>query len=414
MLIVFESVASNLLSDSRFELEIEIKLVKKVDQPAVAKSSTCDYVFKREYGQRGLIQSPKQPMTAYSKCNYMIISNSSSDKIWIQFISYFVQDLNQWSSEEKCDSSQLQIFEKIDNLTQASSSSSSFQLLDKFCEKRSPKICGRLFNNLSHPLVPCANPKESYLSKGSALIISQSYFKPFNLYTVTSQFSMIYEFIDTYESGEPIVGTLCDRQFTSTKYPKGILRSNRNLFYYGRGGNPNFSCSYYFYSKQNEKLKFDLESLKVTSSKCDQSVNGNGVYQCSLDNFESSLNIYDTISNQRINVACFCNLSTFNSTQTPITFNLIGSHSVINFTVTGMNSFQDFNDFNFEAKYEFLPNTECSVNKIETRDNNEGEVTYMVPSDPIYSLNPIKCRWLLVSYPGQQLSITFWNYKSLK
>ena len=54
------------------------------------------------------------------------------------------------------------------------------------------------------------------------------------------------------------------------------------------------------------------------------------------------------------------------------------------------------------------------VNKIETRDNNEGEVTYMVPSDPIYSLNPIKCRWLLVSYPGQQLSITFWNYKSLK
>ena len=423
MLIVFKSVANGSLINSRFELEIEIKLIKITEFQVIAdKKSICDYVFRREKSRRGMIKSYKQAIPSNTRCSYQIVSNRPTDKVWIQFMSYFVQDLNQWSSEEKCSSSKLEIFEKVDNQKANNSQilTSSFQLLGKFCEKTLPKICGRLFKNLSYPIVPCTYPKESYLSKGPALILYQTHFKPFDLYSISSHFSIIYEFIDTLESGEPIIGTLCDRRFISSKHPKGVLRSTQNVFYYGRGGNPNLSCSYYFSSKSNEKIKIHLTSLKLKSINCNQiAFHQNNSYHCELTSFKdgqlSSLNIFESISGELINIACFCQSSPFNLNQNSITFNLIGTSSVINFTVTGMDSFQDFDDFNFEVNFKFLPN-ECNVNKIETRNKNKGEIIYSVPSefDLKFTSEPIRCRWVLVPYPGQQLSFKFWGYNAIK
>ncbi|XP_074595812.1 uncharacterized protein LOC141850949 [Brevipalpus obovatus] len=583
MLVVLHSSVNNVLSDSRFEFDIKIELtndnggssssssssnVKNAILPSSSKS-ICDFLYTSQQARRGLITSSRQTISSNSDitCNYRFVSDNRHDKVWIQFISYFVEDLNPWSNEEKCDSSKLEIYEPPSLSTSSSSSSSSpapasssssssptlstlsshfstspashvnpdnnsnnnnisriaivnsqYALSERFCEKSSPKICGRIQNATSLPNIPCSYPKESYLSKSSSLLIAHNHRQMSGLYSMPAHFSAIYEFVETLETGDPIIGTLCDRRFVSSKYPIGMVRSSRNVFYYGRGGNQNVSCSYYFHAKHGERLQITIHSLKLKSNRCTQHFSRlQNTYRCrsqsittestksdnnnnnntdyysdnnsssasnarrrsqgrispsssyyshlsslqfssspitasssfsqsspsspssssSSSSILSTLLVFDSVSNELFNVACFCDSQSLDFKRKPIVLNLIGTDSVLNFTVTGMSPFHDFDDFEFEGIFKFIDDNQCSSNRIETKSDNQGEIMYTVPSNMnheprgyansnhgsstgerdntgnnyLSSSNEFKCRWMFVWYPSKYLSIKFNGYK---
>ncbi|XP_053204098.1 uncharacterized protein LOC128388688 [Panonychus citri] len=299
---------------------------------------------------------------------------------------------------------------------------------------------------------------------------------------IPTKFTARYEFIDTYESGDPIIGTLCDRRFDSIKSSTGTIRSSRNLFFYGRGGNRDVSCSYYFNGRVGEKLILKITSLKLTSASqlCRQSTNDPiQTYSCisplnpsssssqsistsplstltktkstfglrgkdnqlkqssysskgftltktrasaSLSSVSSSslssstLRVYDSVTNELLSVACFCDSTNLTvNLKTPIILNLIGSQSVLNFTIIGMNFNQDYNDFHFEGKYEFIDNNYCSSHSIDSTQTDlesEGSISYQVPSDLDWSTNSqFKCRWIFIWYPNKFVSLRFDGYR---
>ncbi|RWS13482.1 hypothetical protein B4U79_11946 [Dinothrombium tinctorium] len=388
MLIVLKSSANNILFDSRFQLNIEVKLYK---EELTLPTNACDYVYNGAKIRSGVINS--QTVQSNVTCSYSFVSNNIWDRIWIYFVSYFVQDLKQWSREETCDSSKLVISDTM-NIT--------------FCEKTSPKICGREFEDNNYLAnIPCLYPQESYLSSGPRMLITQTHSMLANVYSTPSHFTAKFEFIDTQEFGEPIIGTLCDRRFMSYKYPKGIFRSTRNLFYYGRGGQKSISCSYHFVTNVQQRLRLSLKTLKLKTENCVQVRDAiNNSYQCQFAAAKnvkrrSTLIILESMKSERIHVACFCN--SINSSL--LTFDMIGSEVILNFTVTEMSSFQDFNDFGFEASFEFLAAIDCEANTIHTRNEREAEITFTVPSNYDFSQTELKCRWIIAAFSGKHLDL---------
>lgn len=122
--------------------------------------------------------------------------------------------------------------------------------------------------------------------------------------------------------------------------------------------------------------------IKVKSTDCTQqreqnsgtnkcvSVNNNSLQNSRSSGPSSRFSVWDILSevnnnsnnneitseqstNQlRIPVDCFCNKSV--NFLTPISFHLIGGQATLNFTIENMRPTDDFNDFMFEAFYEFL------------------------------------------------------------
>lgn len=458
MVTLFSS-SNNVLYDARFEFNIDIDLIAiNSETNSIRRANVCDYSFDGTTIRRGLIQSIQSTIGTNTSCNYLFYSSNIYDKIWLQFISYFADDSNPWSSEEKCDSTKLEIIEpsngqsnrissqllmnfkksNISTFIRANVNNGNFILTDRFCEKNQPKICGRIYNSTSLPNVPCSYPKESYLSKSSSLSIIHVNSKSISgIYSMPSHFKVIFEFIDTHESGDAIMGTLCDRRFASNIYSSGLIRSSRNVFYYGRGGNSNLSCSYYFHGKASERLQISIHLLKLKSSKCSQHYsNLQNIHKCRIHNKEinskvnwknvrnesvssasssllSTLIVYDSVSSELFNVACFCDSTSWITSKKPIILNLIGGDAVLNFTVTNMNPFQDFNDFAFEATFAFIDDNRCSSNRIETK-SDQGEIAYTVPYH-ISHFNrngyEFKCRWMFLWFPNKYLSMKFNGYK---
>lgn len=529
------SAPYHVMFDSRIELNIEVNLNKiETAETMYRTSSTCDITYDSDLFKSGMIRSPShslpQPNTS---CTYNFISNRPEDKIWIYFISYYVQDLNQWTSDERCDLSSLEILDAIHvenkkksqiNETSGSSSasSSSSTLLSssvsslftssssshysssssslytsssfaphnnnfnsavgsagvthgshlnnlhdttqhqqekhcnhsktgvpssssvnsglilsrrsdfyysnskiyKYCEKSSPKVCGRSsdFKDWIPTSDVCSFPSESYLSTGPRLTIRQSHMRPSSsFYASPGSFMARFEFIDTKESGDPVEGTDCDRWFFSHKNSRGSVRSSRNLFLFGRGsGNSYLSCSFRFVPRKSERVRIHVTSFNLESDDCHHSFDTNGKFYSCQKHQEitsssrehevetktqpriGSLILFDSVKSQQINVGCFCSGRKIASGHTRqqqnqkekltlsassdgdaavdsdwITFDLIGPEAIINFTIQGMRPTDDFNNFNFEARYEFVNGSFPLYNKSLYGPNGEGSPTTM-------------------------------------
>ena len=268
----------------------------------------------------------------------------------------------------------------------------------KFCEKSSPKVCGRSadFQDGIPSSQVCSFPAESYLSTGPRLSIRQQHMRPSSsFYASPGSFVARFEFIDTKESGDPVEGTDCDRWFFSHKNSRGSVRSSRNLFLFARGsGRKSLSCSFRFVPRKSERVRIHVTSFNLDSDDCHHSLDTNAkFYSCqqherslSREPRVGSLILVDNIKSQQINVGCFCSghkktttssghVTHVTSTRSAqqrnkemltlsassqdaesdwITFDLIGPEAIINFTVHGMKANDDFNNFSFEARYEFI------------------------------------------------------------
>jgi len=483
VLVTLYSSPDMILYDSRVELNIQVDLIRvQQNETLYTTDNICDQHFTADKMTSGIIATPTHTIPANSSCTYTFSSSRPDDRVWLYFASYYVPDANHWNSEEKCDSSKLEIYgafggERNESLIEAGSvehqpelqqevQKSSFSPLKlqlvqgepregldvsgtstmsantstlKYCEKNSPRVCGRALDSRSYlPSIPCTYPEESYLSAGPQMTIKQYHYKSNNLYAAGSSYLARFEFVDTSESGAPIVGTLCDRLFDSANSIRGELRSTHNVFMFGRGGRRDVSCAYKFVSKKRERLRLHLTWYRLNSIGCQHTMDAvSGQYVCrasasplslspltaSVDGSTGSggsvtgqrserlatLMVLDTIKSEEISVGCFCSGERL-LREKAITFDLIGSEVIVNLTVTGMQSTDDFNEFAFGAKYEFVPSEgECQTNGvIQQKDGREGEILYTVPPNHRFvGRETLKCRWLIESSVGKHLYLKF-------
>lgn len=105
---------------------------------------------------------------------------------------------------------------------------------------------------------------------------------PMRLYGPNSAFRLRYEFVDTSLGGTPLdpvvlqartgnrIGghvpepaalvqshsTSCNRVYKSTLTSRGVFRSPSNVFFYGRGGSENISCTIRFEARLGESVRY--------------------------------------------------------------------------------------------------------------------------------------------------------------
>ncbi|XP_054153933.1 uncharacterized protein LOC128952549 [Oppia nitens] len=439
MLVVLRSASNQILHNSRLELNVALKL-EKVHDSAISGERTgiCDFVFDGSKIRSGLIEIPKHSIPANTTCTYKLVSPNTWDRIWIYFMSYFIQDRHHWSSEEFCDVSKLEIYDSMISSHPINDTIKVHQTNKKhkhysYCEKTSPKICGRAADaNHYLPYNPCTYPNESYLSYGSELTIKHEYYKYYDFYVKRASFAARFEFIDTRQLGQPIDDQLCDRLFNSEgKYFKGTFGSPKNLFLFGRGGRENISCNYYFKGTTKQRVRIILHTIRMQSLSCEQIFDPlTNQYECRVfqnNNYSPKvalLTVYDNMSSKRIKVGCLCNLmlqsksqsvmdtSRYKQQQQPnqhIVFDLLSSDIFVNFSVTRMSPFEDFNDYGFEASFEYLPSYDCnSGGLVQRRNGSEGDLQYSVPQTyNIIRDGPLKCRWIIEASFGKHLFLKF-------
>ena len=99
-------------------------------------------------------------------------------------------------------------------------------------------------------------------------------------------------------------------------------------------------------------------------------------------------------------LACLCHGSSLPAALMSFTSNL-----AINFTVIGMNVFDDFSHFSFELEYEFVEVAECEENRVVQGESGSLSLPMKPPSGPCrghpWLIKPKKDRFLMVSVPGR-------------
>ena len=302
-------------------------------------------------------------------CFIHLTSTNPFDRVWFYFLNFRPASLintnlpstSQFlSTADSCKITEFRLFDSPDNQALHPNKGKLF------CGSNQPKTCNPNRQQ-------CSLPSESYLSTGSRLgLMAMNKINP-SLYLLPLQFTMNYEFINTQEYGEPVIGTTCDRLFDSSRFKHGTVRSTRNLFLFGRGGRPSLNCAYIFRGQPGQRLRIQLYRIKVKSSDCTQQREPNsGANKCVYSSAKASgpssrFSVWDSLANTsadgnyndseqiQIPVDCFCNKTV--NFLTPISFHLIGGQATLNFTIENMRPTEDFNDYGFDALFEFLSTT---------------------------------------------------------
>ncbi|XP_064478249.1 uncharacterized protein LOC135391753 [Ornithodoros turicata] len=421
--VILRSAPSQQLHPSRFELNVDVRYVD-VDEFRVG-SGRCAFEVDGRTVRRGLIHTPVHTVPPNTTCKYHFIGRSPSDKVWLYFLSYFIEDKRRWATDEKCDVSSLEIIDvyaspgvkATTNYSETTSNTTSGTLLEdartyKFCEKTSPRICARAAEYPQYiPLRPCRVPEESYLSSGPELIVQQNFYKTTELPVRRSSFAARYEFVDTEQQGAdmgPNHGP-CHRHFQSSASKFGVVSSPKNVFMYGRGGKENVTCSYYYSGMSSEKLRIYLVTLNLPTVGCEQYFDEvTERYNCRMTGRPtprlSLLHVMDHWGDNYTPIGCFCNVTS--TPRKPILIESVGNNVTLTFTISGMTSLEDFNNYGFEATYEFRPSTSCD-NGLERKNGSEGELLFVAPTRVADHELPLRCRWFIESSPRKYLYLKF-------
>ncbi|KAL3220991.1 hypothetical protein MRX96_029695 [Rhipicephalus microplus] len=143
-----------------------------------------------------------------------------------------------------------------------------------------------------------------------------------------------------------------------------MVSSSKNVFLYGRGGRENVTCSYYYSGMTSEKLRLYLVTLNLPASGCEH--------------------YFDQVT-QRYN----CRVTGRQSGR-----------------ISLLHRWRTFNNYGFEATYEFRPATSCDTST-ELRNGSQGELTFTAPASVTGQELPLRCRWFIEASPRKYLYLKF-------
>ncbi|KAH9379248.1 hypothetical protein HPB48_003360 [Haemaphysalis longicornis] len=178
-------------------------------------------------------------------CTFQFQGRSRFDRVWLYFTSYFVPDKQPWSGVEKCDVSQLEVYDSPvfdgdtgsaflghigqdrGRIQDSNDANQSFpaRLIGRYCEKSTPRMCSPT------PMITLA-----FCPRGRATWPSDIRFLQTQMWRKTGSFVARYEFIDTSQNGAPADNSRCYAIQEQDQIP--------NTFFYGRGGQQELQCTY--------------------------------------------------------------------------------------------------------------------------------------------------------------------------
>ncbi|XP_022249532.1 uncharacterized protein LOC106465867 [Limulus polyphemus] len=406
LLVHLHSVDYHRLHESRLELEVGVKAVPKpfwrMSNKECAFFIDGSILAKRQ----GLLESPQHTVPPNTTCTYILRGRSSYDRVWIYFVSYFVEDRHPWSmGSELCDTGKLE-------LIGVSETASSLNTTNKtYCEKSFPPLCPHASDTVGMvPLRPCRYPEESILSSDSVLVIRVHYPRLTELTTKQPSLKAQYEFIDTHQPGNAVETSLCDRVIDGHVFKHGSLSSSRNTFHFGRGGRKHVTCSYTLVGSKFSRVIITITKLFTPSSTC-QMILDNSTSRTTCKEFDLSpqpnsfLKVRENWSGMDFSIGCFCNTTTSSK---PIELMSTSNNLTLTFTVVGMNVSHDFNHFYFEASYRFVFSNICNAVSFQ-RNGSIGELVFNVSQ---LLSGGFRCRWSVVSSYGKSLYLTFRGFNA--
>ncbi|XP_040359283.1 uncharacterized protein LOC8041370 [Ixodes scapularis] len=413
------SVPYQQLLESRMELDISVRFVDPTEFRMTGR--TCKFILDSSDRRSGQVHVPRHTIPANTVCTFEFKGRSRFERVWLYFTSYFVPDRQPWTSVEKCDVSQLEVYDSavFDNGAYKNEDNDTSGLMGRFCEKSSPRVCSHAndYPNLI-PARPCHRSTESYFSSSPTMTLRYKVFQSGDVTSKTSSFTARYEFVDTSQNGEPMNDSLCNRLFKSRTKSRGRVASPKNTFFYGRGGEKDLTCAYRFLGTSQQRVRIRIDKLHLSTEGCSTLYDANQLrYTCRQGGRLptsvrrrrlAELNMSESWFGISIPVGCLCSNSTFLSS--PLELTSVGSDVILSFTVRGMAVHEDFTSFGFEATYEFLPPSDCGADTGLLRGHvGEAELSSPVfqedgPGVGAYRSGIFKrCRWLLEASPDKYL-----------
>ncbi|XP_067126368.1 uncharacterized protein [Centruroides vittatus] len=392
--VMLKSAPYQVLYDSRLELQIKVRFVNSSEFRV--RSGKCSFRIDGYKQRRGVLYTPHHTVPNNITCTYTLTGRSKRDRIWLYFLNYYVRDdrrLDEDSKSETCLNGRLDIYGFSGNSTLT------------FCEKSHPKMCARAADYSGHvPLRPCSYPEESYLSTSSVVTIKHHVTGRQELSAVASTFTARYEFI------EGDMSTGCDRHFSSSGEHAGNLSSPRNLFLYGRGGRTNLTCTYTFSATRNQRVRIEINSLRLPSEICSHyydkafqrhkcNVMGSGQH--------SEIKVTERRTIPSWTVGCLCDV-THGLNEVAI-LESSGPEVTMTFIIVGMSSFEDFNNYWFEANYTFFIPTACEGVR-KKQETSQGRLDFTVSPNQEIRGYPIRCHWILEASPRRYLYLKVRGY----
>lgn len=234
----------------------------------------------------------------------------------------------------------------------------------------------------------------------------------------TSSFSARYEFVDTNQQGTQIDHSECDRRIDSRLGKTGTISNPKNVFLYGRGGRQNFTCMFHFVGLPSERLILNLTKASLrNSNKSSCRTYFDKVLQrhaCHLDVRYRSwtlLRATEHWGGYSSPVGCVCDQEIYEERQ-QLTFESVVGNVKLNFEVFGMSHLEDFENYYFEASYEFVNYSTCDTGlRRHTGPSGDGVLSFHVPAAAKHELpstsGPIRCRWKIEASPQKHLYLKF-------
>ncbi|KAG4069705.1 hypothetical protein HA402_002284, partial [Bradysia odoriphaga] len=392
-----------------FEMQIQVMFVNANSQLYTRQSNHCEFTLSAFESASGELESPRHTLPPKTVCRYHF-QGRRHEIVWISFIKYHsAVDQSVFEAPAEC-APQLRIWDgklrtnsKQDILSENVRNAS---LMAEICREEVPKLCSRSL--ISKDTRPCST-QESYLSNGADLTIEYlpNPLGTTRLYGPSSAFKIRYEFVDTSLGGAPLEiypgpksmpepaallqfqSKSCDRVYRSNVASRGIFRSPSNVFMFGRGGATNISCTIRFEASSYETVRLTITRARFGGRACTNVQNKAGRFHCnSLGGAVSDLRIGEVPWPDVTPLPrdCLCADISGSLTLAPMAANTIEAK----FTTLEMEIDQDFRDFYFEGRYEFVKES-CQTNWEERRLKGISGEAHLGPSTCTSVIQP----WLL-------------------
>ncbi|XP_059482950.1 uncharacterized protein LOC132201076 [Neocloeon triangulifer] len=399
-----------------FELDIEVKMVPAVQPRSYAQQGKCVFTVSSFESRQGQLGPPLHSLPANTTCRYEF-AGRPNERVWIAFLKYHVAERVQSKGVPSLGSARVPLPESVPGTEDSKKADeakeeedndcparlriwdgapstlphiqqeNSTKLLGEFCRDESPRLCDHsLLSNSTRFPRPCT-ADESYLSTGPKFTLE--HFLRYGTALHPVSFVLRYEFVDVSQGGAPVTTTAppfslpatspgpwtCDREFKHdfrklSGGDSGTFRSPKAVFFYGRGGNANLTCMYWFLvaREQQQSVRLTVNRAKFGERRCVTRFDpdtgrrrcefrGKNVPTAQLRFFEAPW------PNVMVARDCVCDKVT--AANSVVVESAPGASLVVNFTVVGMNVTQDASDFLFEADYKFsLPDKTSMINSI--------------------------------------------------
>lgn len=371
-----------------FELDVGVAFVPK--NSYLYAEDKCEFMITSFEATKGYFENVAHSLPEGAKCLYTF-TGRSDEVIWLHF-TRLKATYNQPKSSD------------------APHCRTKITLTEEGAEEPMESSCGHMGVRVCHReqlgpgrnrTRPCGDG-ESYLTSGSKATLTIHYLLPSAVANI--EFRLHYEFVYAGPKVEALNARQpCDKHITSDRSKKGMIQSPANNLLFGKFGETTLHCKYKLQGKPNEAVRVTFISFIAHNSSCH---GGESPLQACgrphrLEGRGARLEVSEyPWKDVELPLACLCHGNSLPAALMSFTSNL-----AINFTVVGMNVFDDYSHFSFELEYEFVEVAECEEKRVVKGESGYLSLPMKPPSGPCrghpWLIKPNEDRFLMVSVPGR-------------